>query len=207
MWGNNKMCYSAESSGGTFLLVCAVALLLMAQGKTAIALIFLVLASMQVLEYVIWTQLPACTTANYVASSLIPFILALQLFFIALILWCFKEAGFASPHLYRALFYGSSAAVVAALGYMAMYPRPSCVTVENGHLKWDLEPRFFTPFHLFYRAVMSVLILTIRPPLLGIGLFSVYAGSWFYYTSNYPETWPSLWCHGINAASVLALFA
>jgi hypothetical protein len=201
------MCYSAESSGGTFLFVCAVALLLMAQGKTAIALIFLVLASMQVLEYVIWTQTPACTTANYVASSLIPLFLALQPFFIALILWCFQEAGFASPHLYRALFYGSSAAVVTALGYMAMYPRPSCVTVEKGHLKWGLEPRFFDGFHLFYSVVMSTLVLTVRPPLLGIGLFSVYAGSWFYYRIKYQDMWPSLWCHGINAASVLALFA
>lgn len=201
------MCYSAESSGGTFLFVCAIALLLLVQGKTAIALILVVLASMQILEYVIWTQTPACTPANYVASSLIPFILALQPTLIALILWVSKEGGSASQHIYRALFYFSAIAVVAVLGYMAMYPRPSCVKPENGHLNWDLEDRFFTPFQLFYHIVMSVLVLTIRPPLLGIGLFAVYAGSWVYYKLNYPDTWPSLYCHAINAGAVLALFA
>jgi hypothetical protein len=200
------MCYSAESSGGTFLFVCAVALLLLTQGKTAIALILVVLASMQVVEYVIWTQTPACTPANYVASSLIPLLLALQPTLVALILWVSKEASFASPHIYRALFYCSAAAVVAVLGYMAMYPRPSCVTPVKGNLHWDLEDRFFTPFQVFYYVVMSVLVLTIRPPLLGIGLFAVYAGSCVYYKLNHPGTWPSLWCHGINAASVLALF-
>jgi hypothetical protein len=201
------MCYSAESSGGTFLFVCAIALLLTVQGKTAIALILVVLASMQVLEYVIWTQTPVCTPANYVASSLIPLLLALQPTLIALILWISKEAGSASQHIYRALFYFSAVAVVAVLGYMAMYPRPSCVTPVKGHLNWDLEDRFFIPFQVFYHIVMSALVLTIRPPLLGIGLFSVYAGSWVYYTLNYPETWSSLWCHGINAGAVLALFA
>ena len=201
------MCYSAESSGGTFLFVCAVALLLTVQGKTAIALILVVLASMQILEYVIWTQTPACTPANYVASSLIPLLLALQPTLVALILWISKEGGSASQHIYRALFYFSAVAVVAVLSYMAMYPRPSCVKPEKGHLKWDLDRRFLTAFQVFYYVVMSALVLTIRPPLLGIGLFAVYAGSYVYYTLNYPDTWSSLYCHAINAASVLALFA
>lgn len=201
------MCYSAESSGGTFLFVCAVALLLMARGKPAIALILVVLASMQALEYMIWTQTPACTPANYFASSLIPLLLALQPLCIALILWVSNEAGYASPHIYRALFYGSAAAVVAVLGYMAMNPRPSCVTPTKGHLNWDLEERFFKAFQVFYYIVMAALVLTIRPAVLGIGLFAAYYVSWLYYRKKYPGTWPSLWCHAINAGAVLALLS
>jgi len=215
------MCYSAESSGGTFLFVAFIAFLLMIQGKTAIALILVVLAFMQVLEYIIWMETPACTTANYVASSLIPLVLSLQPLLLSLILWQFN-AGYASPHLYQSLFYVLCGAFFCMLVYVLRHKRGGCVGLAqslgpkgcvgpkgsgSGHLDWGLDSTFFSAFKPSYFAVMAFLILSLRPAVLGISLFSLYSLSWFYYSYWYPTEWPSLWCHSINAGSVVALLA
>ena len=201
------MCYSAESSGGTFLFVAFIALILMLRGKTAIALILVVLAFMQVLEYIIWMETPACTTANYVASSLIPLFLSLQPLLIALILWQFNT-GYASPHLYQSLFYVLCGAFFCMLLYVLRYKRDGCVGPKgSGHLDWGLDSTFFSAFKPSYFAVMAFLILSLRPAVLGISLFSLYSLSWFYYSYWYPTEWPSLWCNSINAGSVVALLA
>ena len=55
----------------------------------AIALIFLVISSMQLVEFVIWTHLGP-TPENKAASALIPILLYTQPLLIALIMWIFK---------------------------------------------------------------------------------------------------------------------
>jgi len=202
------MCYSAESSGGTFLFVLVVAAFLaFGKGKPAIALVLIVLASMQALEYIIWSSTPACTPLNYAASSAIPVVLALQPTLIALVLWVF-DAGTASPHLYRGLFYFLCAATAVIAVYTLRNPRSSCVAPSSaGHLDWGLESSFFLAFQAAYYPVMSFLMLSLKPWTLGATLFAVYFLSWVYYRIRYPKEWPSLWCHGINAGAAVALVA
>jgi hypothetical protein len=203
------MCYSAESSGGTFLFVAAIAALIaFGKGKPAIALVLLVLAFMQLVEAVIWTLTPACTPLNYVASSSIPLVLALQPTLIALILWrC--NAGYASPPIYQFLFYLSSAVCAILLVHIVRTPRSSCVAPSAtdpgaGHLNWGLDSTFFDVFQMAYYPLMAFLILSLKPWSLGVPLFAVYFLSWLYYQRRFPTEWPSLWCHGINAGAVLA---
>jgi len=199
------MCYSAEPSGGTFLFVAAMAALIaFGKGKPAIALVLLVLAFMQLVEGVLWTLTPACTPLNYVASSAIPLILALQPTLIALILWIYN-AGYASPHVYQFLFCLSAIACAVVLAYVLRNPRNSCVEPSTaGHLDWGLDSAFFRAFQKAYYPLMAFLILSLRPWPLGLTLFAVYFLSWIYYRNRFPGEWPSLWCHGINAGAVVA---
>ena len=64
------MCYSAESSGGTFLFVlCAAAVLAYGKGQLAVALLLIALASMQCLEWIIWSSTPVGGQKGVVGSS------------------------------------------------------------------------------------------------------------------------------------------
>jgi hypothetical protein len=199
------MCYSAESSGGTFLFVLlAAAFIAFGKGQPAIALILIVLASMQLLEWVIWSSTPVCTPLNYLASSAIPVVLALHPTLIALILWRY-EAGYASPHLYLGLFGLLSVATLGVLLYGVVNPRPSCVvTSEKGHLNWGLDQGLDDIIRPIYLVVMAFLTLSMKPWTLGVTLFTGYLLSGVYYRIRYPGEWPSLWCHGINAGAVVA---
>ena len=202
------MCYSAESSGGTFLFVlCAAAFLAFGKGQPAVALLLIVLASMQFLEWIIWSSTPVCTPLNYAASSAIPVALALQPTLLALILWQF-DAGYASPHLYRGLFYFWCGLTAVVAVYTVWYPRTSCVAPSSkGHLDWGLEPSFSSTFETVYYPAMTFLMLSLKPWTLGVTLYAAYFLSWVYYRVRYPKEWPSLWCHGINAGTVVALVA
>lgn len=202
------MCYSAESSGGTFLFVLVVAAFLaFGKGQPAVALLLIVLASMQVIEYIIWSSTPVCTPLNYAASSAIPVVLALQPTLLALILWQFN-AGYASPHLYRGLFYFGCVMTAVVAVYTALNPRSSCVAPsDKGHLDWGLESSFFLMVRAFYNPLISFLLLSLKPWTLSVTLFAVYFLSFLHYRNRYPKEWPSLWCHGINAGAAVALVA
>ena len=159
-----------------------------------IALLLIVLASMQVLEWAIWSSTPVCTPLNYFASSAIPVLLALQPTLIALLLWQF-DAGTASPHLYRSLFYFGCVATAVLVAHAIRVPRPSCVAPsERGHLDWGLESSFFTVFQAAYYPVMTFLLLSLKQWTLGVTLFAGYFLSWIYYRIRFPGEWPSLWC-------------
>ena len=188
-------------------VLCAAAFLAFGKGQPAIALLLIVLASMQVIEYIIWSSTPSCTPLNYAASSAIPVVLALQPTLLALVLWRF-DAGYASPHLYRGLFYFGCLATAVVAVYTALNPRTSCVAPsDKGHLDWGLEPSFFAAFRTFYNPLISFLLLSLKPWFLGVPLFAVYFLSFLHYRNRYPKEWPSLWCHGINAGAAIALVA
>jgi len=200
------MCYSAESSGGTFLFVAVLAAFLYTRGKIALALVLLVLAVMQLAEYVIWNATPACTNANYIASSSIPVILALQPTLLALILWWYPTASYAPPSLLFGLVCLLAGATVGVLLYTLRNPRRSCVAPsQTGHLNWEIDPSLMNLLQPPYYAAMAFLTLSLSPSTVGIPLYLTYFLSWLYYRIRFPEEWPSLWCHGINGAAVVAV--
>jgi len=201
------MCYSAESSGGTFLFVCAVCSILALQGKIAIALILLVTASMQLIEYVIWkeTHKPTCTTANYIASSLIPIILGLQPLIISLIVMLFN-VGYLPNIVYLLIFVCSIFISAYTILHVLRNPRKGCVKPEGeGRLQWDIDWWIYDTFVIPYYISMLVLFLTLKPYILGTSLFAFYLTTRVYTGYRYPGQWPSVWCHTVNAGSILAL--
>ena len=85
--------------------------------------------------------------------------------------------------------------------------KPSPTSAQgHGHLDWDL-PSYVDSMYLPYYGTTFFAFLTLNPPWFGITLLTFFIGSKVYYKFFYPKEWQSMWCHGCNAASVLALFA
>ena len=193
------------------MFVCAVCSILALQGKIAIALILLVTASMQLVEYVIWkdthTYIPTCTTANYIASSLIPIILGLQPLCISLIMMLFN-VGYLPNIIYLLIFVCSIFTSAYTILHVLRNPRKGCVKPEGeGRLQWDIDWWIYDTFVIPYYISMLVLFLTLKPYILGTSLFAFYLATRVFAGYRYPDQWPSVWCHTINAGSILALLA
>jgi hypothetical protein len=97
------MCYDAKTSLGTFGFVSLIAAYLWIRNgpsDRAIGLVLLVIASMQVAEFIIWTYL-GDTVQNRIASLSIPALLYLQPLLIALILLVFKAGLYPQIYTYR----------------------------------------------------------------------------------------------------------
>jgi len=192
------MCHDAKTSIGTFLFVGGISLFLWFRNKSsdrAIALIFLVISSMQLVEFVIWTHLGP-TPENKAASSLIPILLYTQPLLIALIMWIFK-AGYST---YSYLVYGLLALFPIFLWNLST----SYTTVSSrGHLEWNHQYPYI--FLIIYYSSMSYLFLTLKNSLAGLSLFGAYFGSWLYYKHYYDRDWSSMWCHAVNGAAFVAL--
>jgi hypothetical protein len=192
------MCHDAKTSIGTFLFVGGISLFLWFRNQKidrAIALIFLVISSMQLVEFVIWTHLGP-TPENKVASSLIPILLYTQPLFIALIMWIFKA--------------GHSTNSYLVYGLLALFPiflwniSSSYTTVSSrGHLEWNHQ--YPSIYLTIYYSSMAYLFLTLKNSLLGLTLYGAYFGSWLYYKYYYNRDWSSMWCHAVNGAAVVAL--
>jgi hypothetical protein len=200
------MCYDAPTSVGTFALVSAIALFLWRRNgpsDRAIGLILLVLASMQLLEFVIWTHLDG-GQVNRAATTLIPILLYFQPLLIALVLWLWKAGRFVEA--YKYIFYG----LLGGLPLFLAWYMPQFMTGTNtgvgptGHLTWPL--RQDSGIEIFYHILMLFLILTIQKIPVAIVLAVGYGASWLYYKTQYEQEWSSMWCHAVNLVGLVALF-
>ena len=196
------MCHDAKTSIGTFLFVGCISLFLWFRNKSvdrAIALIFLVISSMQLLEFVIWTHLGP-TPENKLASALIPILIYAQPLFTALIMWAFNAGYYTNSYL--------------VYGLLALFPvfllnlSTSYTTVSSqGHLEWNTtyHDKYLNIFPIIYYISMSYLFLTLKNPIVGFTLFGAYTFSRFYYKYYYNRDWSSMWCHAVNGAALVAL--
>ena len=199
------MCYDAPTSIGTFALVSAIALFLWRRNgpsDRAIGLILLVLASMQLLEFVIWTHLDA-GGVNRAATTLIPVVLYSQPLLIALVLWLWKAGRFVEA--YKYIFYG----LLVCAPFFALY-MPQFMTGMNtgvgptGHLTWPLS--YSQVLLVIYNLLMPFLFLTLSKFPVNIAMAAGYIGSLVYYKIRYNEEWSSMWCHAVNLIGLVALF-
>ena len=199
------MCYSASTSISTFLFVLTISSILWIRNSPsdrAFSLIFLVIASMQFIEYILWTEQPHCTTANKIASASVPFVLILQPLLIALILWQ-TQAGWASPLFYILLLLGILCVFLTEL--VQLKTPTECVTPgPNGHLSWKISA-FTKQYEIAYYIAMLSLLATAKRTPLAITLIGLYSVPWVYFKIKNPEEWSSLWCHAVNAGAVAAL--
>ena len=199
------MCYDAPTSIGTFAFVSAIALFLWRRNgpsDRAIGLILLVLAAMQLLEFVLWTHQDT-GLVNQTATTLIPVVLYSQPLLLALVLWLWKAGWFVEA--YKYIFYGLVVCFPLFFAWMPSHFTQSTTGVgPTGHLAWPL--RLNTVFVTIYNILMLFLVLTIQKLPVAIALAAGYVGSRFYYSTYYKQEWPSLWCHAINLVGVVALF-
>jgi hypothetical protein len=199
------MCYDAPTSIATFAFMSAITLFLWRRNgpfDRAIGLILLVVAAMQLLEFVIWTHLGP-NPVNQAATTLIPVVLYSQPLLIALILWLWKAGWFVEA--YKYIFYGLLVCLPVVFAWMPSHFTQSTTGVgPTGHLAWPL--RMNTVFVTIYNILMLFLILTIQKIPVAAALTVSYIGSRFYYSTYYKQEWPSLWCHAINLVGVVALF-
>ena len=199
------MCYDAPTSIGTFAFVSAITLFLWRRNgplDRAIGLILLVLASMQLLEFVLWTHQDT-GLVNQTATTLIPVVLYSQPLLIALVLWLWKAGWFVEA--YKYIFYGLLAFLPLFLAWMpSLFTRSTTGLGPTGHLAWPLHMNSL--FVTIYDILMLLLVLTIQKIPVAIALVAGYLGSRFYYSTYYKQEWASLWCHAINLMGVVALF-
>jgi hypothetical protein len=202
------MCYSAEVSLGTFLFVEIIAIYLWNRNRRIdrpMALILSILVFMQFLEYLIWIN-QECNAMNKAVTSLIPYYLLLQPVLISMILYTLKAG---NGSLYPLII----ATSIPILLLSTQLPnRGDCIKAgECGHLDWNFAEGGIMKvpistsivviwyfFALFYTAAtLKGELAPFVTALLAVSLFvsSVY----------YNRVWSSMWCHSINAISVVAL--
>ena len=205
------MCYDAKTSIGTFGFVAFISLYLWQRNNRldrAISLILLVVVSMQLLEFIIWTHLGE-TTENKIASILIPVLLYLQPLLIALIMWIFKAGWYTES--YKLIVYGLLLLIpiLSIIFYNMMKDTQYTVIGPNGYLAWAYQNKLTLDVQVFlviYYGLLAYLFGTLKNTLLSVSFLTGYALSWFYYKIYYGKEFGSLWCHSVNGIALLSLF-
>lgn len=198
------MCYNARVSAGTFLFVAAVSTYLWNRNRgidRALALMLGVVAFMQLLEWGLWMS-PGCGLVNKIITAIIPVYLVLQPVLLNMIVGQ-TGAGWAGG-------YGVVVAVAAAL----MIPAETVQAIRNygdcsyidgsGHLVWGhvfssklsefvYYPAMIYPFATLNSSPFSILYL----------FFATLSHKMMQSTQG--KSWPSLWCHFVNALAVFAV--
>jgi len=192
------MCYSAEVSLATFLFVEVISIFLWLRNRRidrAMSLILTILVFMQLLEYLIWTHLE-CDSVNKTVSSIIPYYLQLQPALIAAVLYI-MNAG--TGTLYPVII------ILSAGIFLLRSPNNSrCTGVgECGHLDWSYEGSLVG--QALYYATLIYVLATLKNIRLAFVVTSFLIGAWVVTTSYYKKTWPSVWCHSLNAMAIAAV--
>lgn len=201
------MCYSAEVSAGTFLFVSAVTTYLWIRNKgidRALAGILFFIGFMQAIEWGLWTNLD-CNSVNKGLAFSIPIYLALQPVVINLLVWFYK-AGWASGYEWVGLF---SLAYTGIVIWKNRNDYGSCVTLDtNKNLIWpgvanqDFEDQLLRSV---YYATMLYPLLTLKNSWFSATYTLFGAVSLWMFGETSSKSWPSLWCHFVNALAVLAI--
>jgi hypothetical protein len=203
------MCYSPEVSIGTFAFVGAVCMFLWHRGKPidkALTWILLGIASMQLIEFGLWTNLD-CGLPNKIFSGLIPVVLWLQPLVIFISIWYYKVGWLRV--------YGWLIVIYVALlpwlltKYVSNTTLGQCTKVGTcGFLQWPFINEGDTSAYFQYLYHTSM--------ILGLGTLKSTAFSVFYVISSalsyqftkkyYSDSWSSVWCHFVNLLAVGAVF-
>jgi hypothetical protein len=207
------MCYSAESSAGTFLFVAAIATFLFYRGgqgirgrvRIAVAIILLFIALMQVVEFLIWSNI-RCGPKNRLITYFIPILLFLQPIVVLASLLYF-DVGLLPSAVYKA----SLIVWIMALPFFFWQWMKDgwgkCTVIgPNGHLEW---PYTKSKSHIgqdLYNLIMAGGIGTLNTPLYGIFYIVMSSVGYFYTREIYGHSWSSIWCNFVNVLAAGAVF-
>ncbi len=191
------MCYSARVSIGTFLFAAAVAAWV-SKRQPALAVTFVAIALMQLVEYFIWMD-QGCGVVNKLATAALKPTLNLQPLLIALGIWC-NKAGYAPNALYGVLVLALAVswafAIRDAYKEYGLCTRPG----QSGRLAWHgVRWKDGAATEALYYPIMAFLLLTMRPAIVTWPLFALY-------TLTYEmSATPSVWCNTVNLVAAWAL--
>lgn len=83
--------------------------------------------------------------------------------------------------------------------------------MKNKHLQWTATATNYVPFsyleNKLYGLAMIYPLVTFKHSVFGILYFLAGLLSMDILGANYPETWPSVWCHFVNFLSIFAIVA
>ncbi len=206
------MCYNATVSAVTFVATAAVCAYLWYRNKSydhAMALILFVVSLMQVLEWGLWKNL-GCGPMNQFLTALIPLLLYAQPLIINWVVW-YYNAGWG-------IGYDTIAGLVLALFGMKAYSvfikyrkgTAECATVSKGHLQWSASQNnlpFSTLENRLYAFGMLYPLFTFKHTMFGLAYSLFGLASMTLFQTSYTTTWPSMWCHFVNALSVIAILS
>ena len=202
------MCYSAEVSIGTFLIVELICIFLWVRDRRIdrpMAVILSILVFMQFLEYLIWTN-QECNSVNKAVTALIPYYLLIQPVLIAMVLYVTKAG---SGSLYPLII----ATSIPILFLSTQLPsRGECIKAgECGHLDWNFAeggimkvPIATSVLVIWYFFALFYTSITLKGGLAPI-VTALLAVSLFVSSVYYERVWSSVWCHSVNAIAVAAL--
>lgn len=199
------MCYSPEASIGTFLFVAAISAFLWARNHPLdrpIALIFLVVVVMQLLEFLIWISLESPEQLQILTKA-IPFVLLLQPLLFMFIHWIYKSGW---GIFYREAFLLLLILFPFALNHIYSELKGVVKVGTSGNLEWPRGAYMWSPwintmywFFLIY-GFGSLKNIPLSAAMVG-GAYLSYSA----FEKFRPEVWPSMWCHIVNSLSVLAV--
>lgn len=198
------MCYSATVSAGTFLFVGAVGLYLWKRNRgldRPLGLILGAIALMQLLEWGLWLNLE-CGAVNKFITAVIPVYLALQPVLINWIVGAF-DAGWANYYWEVGLV--AAATIVPYQIYKAVTEYGVCSRLDTGgHIVWK-NFSFGPAVSAIYYPAMLYPLLTLRNTTFSIiySFFGLLSHQMF--SGSGKESWPSLWCHFVNALAAFAV--
>jgi hypothetical protein len=200
------MCYSAESSAGTFLFVAAVAALLFYKGgrvRAAVAIILLFIALMQVIELLIWNNL-RCGSENRFITYFIPILLFLQPIVILGTLLYFDVSLF--PSFVAALLIVWIVAAPLFIDWMKEGWNKCTVVGPNGHLEWPYTKERSHISQDLYNLSLGAGMASLNTPWYGIFYIVMASMSYFYTRRIYGHSWSSIWCNLVNVIAAGAVF-
>ena len=202
------MCYSPEVSIGTFAFVALAAGYMWMRNRPAdrgLAILFVAIALMQLVEFVLWLVVDTCDDTNRSATMLVPLALLIQPLLATWAAWQYKIGWLGG---YKQFFFLLLALTPIAIWDTFRHQSNDCVVLENGHLAWPpytYNKRFDSWIvAFFYWIGLMYVITTLKNVPLAILLTAAY--SWTYYQSQQAgNAWPSVYCHSVNALVVLAV--
>lgn len=198
------MCYNARVSAGTFLFVAAVTAYLWSRNRgidRPLGLMLLFIAVMQLLEWGLWLN-TSCNWLNKLLTALIPIYLVLQPVALNWIVGAY-DAGWGSSYKTVAAF--AAATMLPYQLYKAADTYGDCSYVGGaGHLVWKGVP-LKNPISFIYYATLIYPFATLKNGPFAL-LYLFFAGlSHQIFRGGAEKSWPSLWCHFVNALAAFAV--
>jgi hypothetical protein len=203
------MCYSVESSFGSFSLTVFVSIILWTKGSNihkTVAIILFFISLMQALEGFIWLHLDDLEI-NKTITSFIPVLLYFQPIVILGTILYFNT-GLLSSNVYKSLL---AIWILATPFYIASMKNAKNQPTRigpKGHLAWpyaNTEWKSSLIQHLYY-SLLFLGFATLNTKWYGI-FYAFLALVTYRITRNiYEHSWGSVWCHSVNTLSVSSLF-
>jgi hypothetical protein len=204
------MCYSPESSFGTFFFVLVICIYLWIKGskiQKTLAIILLFISLMQVVEGLLWLNVE-CTDTNKNISRFIPILLYLQPI-VAIGAVYFFGTGFLSPIMYKSLIAIWLLCLPLFLDWMKDGLGQCTIVGPKGHLAWPYANESQDKHSLIqniYNIILSLAFITLNTQWYGFLYVGVAALGYSASRNLYGHSWGSIWCHFVNLLAIGAIF-